>query len=310
MKVLPATILTMFFSCSIASARLQSLRKLRTYVNVDSPGGTCTHNIDCQTTLRSRSPGPNIDIIGPDVCDCYGTSSQLPFDECQGESDQSCSIARCAYDTCEGQEAYCQHLSNGSGECALRPVQTNVDKPGGTCSDDSDCQATLRTQTPVYTNPVGPPMCDCYGASSQLPFDECEGEQNCPIAGCAYDTCEGKEAYCQHVSDGSGECALRTVQTNVDKPGGTCSNDSDCHTTIRSMVPPSDQDPTGPNLCDCYASSSQLPFDECEGQTVCVAATCPYNMCQGQEAYCQIVDDDGMGECVLAVNHHEALTVM
>jgi hypothetical protein len=154
MKLLPATILNIFFSCSIASARLQSLRKLRpTPVNVESPGGTCTRNSDCQATLRTQTTIYTYPV-GPAVCDCYGSSSQLPFDECQGE--QNCPIAGCAYDTCEGQEAYCQRVSDGSGECALRPVQTNVDKPGGTCSTDSDCHTEIRSMVPPHQDPTGP----------------------------------------------------------------------------------------------------------------------------------------------------------
>ena len=308
MKVNPATILTILYSCGIASARLQSPHNRRPAPdNVDSPGGICTRNSDCQATIRSQSPGPNTDFIGPDVCDCYGTSSLNPFDECQGESNRSCSIAGCAYDMCQGYEGYCQRASNGVGTCALRPVQTNVDNPGGTCSHDNDCQATLRTQTPDNKAPVGPEMCDCYGASIKLPFDECQGEGNCPIAGCQEDMCQGQEAFCQRVSDRTGECALRPVQTNVDKPGGTCTKDSDCHTQIRYMTPAV---PTGyPNVCDCYGASHQLPFDECEGQSLCVAAMCPPDSCEQYDAWCQILAD-GTGECAVAINHHESLTVM
>ena len=239
-------------------------------------------------------------MIGVDVCDCYGTSRLNPFDECQGESSPPCSTAGCQYNSCEGYEAYCQRASDGSGVCDIRPLQ-NVDNPGGTCTRDSDCHATLRTQSPSNTLPVGPDMCDCYGASHQLPFDECQGERNCPIAGCQYDQCEGSEAFCQRASDGSGVCALRPIQ-NVDTPGGSCSDDSDCYTKVRSQVPPN---PTGPRLCECYGASYQLPFDECQGNHhSCATARCAEDDCAVFEAWCQ------GGECALRINHHKSLAVM
>lgn len=306
MKLLSATIFTILYSSkpSIANARLQSVRKLRPSPrNVDSPGGICTRHRDCQAILRAQSP-TNQDVIGPDVCDCYGTSRLNPFDECQGEGNRSCPIAGCQYNSCEGHEAYCQRATNGVGECALRPTQ-NVDNPGGSCTRDSDCHATLRTQTPTNTVTIGPDLCDCYGASHQLPFDECQGEGNCPIAGCQYDQCEGSEAFCQRASDGSGVCAIRPTQ-NVDTPGGSCSDDSDCYTKVRSEVPPN---PIGPKLCDCYGASHQLPFDECQGnQHNCATARCTED-CEVYEAWCQRLSD-GTGECALRINHHESLTVM
>lgn len=307
MKLSSATIFTILYSSSssIANARLQSVRQLRpTPRNVDNPGGICTRDSDCQAILRSRSPETN-QMIGVDVCDCYGTSRLNPFDECQGESSPPCSIAGCQYNSCEGYEAYCQRESDGSGVCDIRPLQ-NVDNPGGTCTRDSDCHATLRTQAPSNTLPVGPAMCDCYGASHQLPFDECQGERNCPIAGCQYDQCEGSEAFCQRASDGSGVCALRPIQ-NVDTPGGSCSDDSDCYTKVRSQVPPN---PTGPRLCECYGASHQLPFDECQGNHhSCATARCAEDDCAVFEAWCERLSD-GMGECALRINHHKSLTVM
>ena len=84
---------------------------------------------------------------------------------------------------------------------------------------------------------------------------------------------------------------------NLDTPGGLCVNDSDCNTTIRSIVPPV---PTGPGLCDCYAASHISPFDESEGQKDIARARCAGDACDAFEAYCPLAPgDNGMAECAL-----------
>lgn len=84
---------------------------------------------------------------------------------------------------------------------------------------------------------------------------------------------------------------------NIDTPGGTCKTDTDCKTKIRSAGPPN---PTGPQICGCYAASSKFPFMECEGQDNCVMAMCQYDACAGFEAYCPLAPGDkGMAECAL-----------
>ena len=58
--------------------------------------------------------------MGVELCRCYAASSISPFDECEGESDATCMIAKCS-NTCEGFEAYCNFVSGSdvTGECTL-----------------------------------------------------------------------------------------------------------------------------------------------------------------------------------------------
>ena len=199
MKTFSSTVFTIFSSFSIAiasSARLGSHHNPHAHEstrqapqNVNRPGGICTRNSDCRAFLRYQQPMEQ-DVIGPNLCDCYGSSVSLyPFDECQGKLCEGWAV--CQDNNCAGNEAYCLRATNGmpGGQCAIRPIQINVDKPGGTCSSDWDCQAALRTQTPSDTEIVGSDAYECYGASEQLPFDECQGEEECALsqAGCAED---------------------------------------------------------------------------------------------------------------------------
>jgi hypothetical protein len=211
----------------------------------------------------------------------------------------------------------------------------NIDTPGGLCVYDSDCYTTIRGAEPL--NATGPELCDCYAASKLFTFDETEGQEHFRRARCRGDVCDGFEAYCPLAADDNGmaECALRPIKhttpktssddkprsktpgpsssssteivsptpapftrrKNIDTPGGLCTTDSDCQTKIRSAGP---ENPTGPDLCDCYAASSQLPFMECEDQPVCIMAMCQNDKCAGFEAYCPLAPgDNGMAECAL-----------
>jgi hypothetical protein len=80
--------------------------------------GTCTSNSDCTATMRSRMPEV---MSGVGLCACYAQSSISPFDECEGESDETCAIADCYSNSCDGYVAYCPRSKNGSARiCTLR----------------------------------------------------------------------------------------------------------------------------------------------------------------------------------------------
>lgn len=66
--------------------------------------------------VRSRYPSQS--NIGVELCQCYSASSIAVFDECEGESDATCKIAKCT-NTCVRSEAYCDIASSGTGECTL-----------------------------------------------------------------------------------------------------------------------------------------------------------------------------------------------
>ncbi len=95
--------------------------------------------------------------------------------------------------------------------------------------------------------------------------------------------------------------AKATPPKNIDTPGGLCVTDSDCHVKIRGAAPPN---AIGPHLCECYATSTRLPFDETEGQATNTndvrRARCDPGACDGFEPYCPLApNDNGMAECAL-----------
>ena len=55
------------------------------------------------------------------MCQCYAASSTNPFDECEGETDETCAIAKCV-NSCENSEAYCDNPQGDSELCLLRPI--------------------------------------------------------------------------------------------------------------------------------------------------------------------------------------------
>jgi len=116
-----------------------------------------------------------------------------------------------------------------------------------------------------------------------------------------YTEIEAPEGWIQDPGECEPPMSDPTTNLNIDKPGGLCTTDSDCHTTIRYAAP---LDAIGPRLCECYAASWRLPFDETEGQTDVIMAMCDPGACDRFEAYCPLASDDGfkllnMAKCAL-----------
>jgi hypothetical protein len=82
------------------------------------------------------------------------------------------------------------------------------------CTSQDECSATIRSQKPAGSS-EGVDMCECYAASSTVPFDECEGAQSCATAKCDGNACEGYEAYCE---EKIGVCELRPMETSTTNP--------------------------------------------------------------------------------------------
>ena len=276
--------------------------------------GMCTADEECTAVVRSQFPLES--SAGVDLCDCYSASSTSPFDECEGQ-DTDCLMAKCM-DSCAGLDGYCMlPADSNDGTCSLRNTTSSVTNETvvvGMCTNDEECTAMVRSQSPTQSK-EGVDLCDCYASSSTSPFDECEGqEMDCMMAKCM-DSCAGFEGYCMLPADSNdGTCDLRqvTAQSNsptpvdslnatssLDEAVGTCTSDDECTAVVRSHSPP--QSSEGVAVCDCYSASSTFPFDECEGQdTDCLMAKC-MDSCAGYEGYCLLSPDsaDGTQSCVL-----------
>lgn len=197
-------------------------------------GGICTTDDDCFASNRQRSPSLT-EIIGVGTCECYGNSYFDPLDECQGESDATCSIARCVENPCDGVRAYCSVeemiclLDAAATETVVEPSATATTLPsangteqgttissttstfswsGGICSTDDDCFPKIRERVPA-SDTMGVDTCECYAASYQDPLDECQGESDmtCPIADCMGSSCGDSTANCDQ---DTGTCMLST----------------------------------------------------------------------------------------------------
>ena len=290
--------------------------------------GTCSTDDECKAVVRSQFPAQS--SAGVELCDCYAASSTSPFDECEGK-ETDCMTAKCM-DSCAGFEGYCLLTADTTdGTCDLRQVASQSNSPApssspistsssnetvGSCTADDECVAQVRSRSPLQSS-VGVELCDCYAASSTSPFDECEGEEtDCMMAKCM-DSCAGFEGYCllsPDSADGTKTCVLRQISistppTTSPSPTvinagsavetvGSCTSDNECTAIVRSRLP--SESNVGVNLCDCYATSSSSPFDECEGESdeTCAIAKC-MNSCGEMEAYCFFSPDSANGTCVL-----------
>ncbi|KAL7539563.1 hypothetical protein ACHAXR_009390 [Thalassiosira sp. AJA248-18] len=188
---------------------------------IEETSGTCTSDNDCTARVRSRFPLQS--SSGVDLCQCYAASSTDPFDECEGEDDSTCKIARCT-NTCAGFGANCTDSTDSDGGtkiCELQPISGQdpllaIEDTSGTCTSDNDCTARVRSRFPLQSS-SGVDLCQCYAASSTDPFDECEGEDDstCKIARCA-NTCAGLDASCTistKSDDGTKMCELQPISS-------------------------------------------------------------------------------------------------
>ena len=75
----------------------------------------CNAPEDCALRVRSRSPENGTTSVG--LCSCYSSSLLVSFDECEGETDETCAVAKCP-EACEGFDVYC----SGEGRCTLESL--------------------------------------------------------------------------------------------------------------------------------------------------------------------------------------------
>lgn len=201
---------------------------------------------------------------------------------------------------------------------------------GPRCSTDDDCYTKVRERVPGESEVIGVTTCQCYANSFINPLDECQGETDmtCPIAGCMENPCLDYKAFClvesgfcylddsidfppavtmpTVTSEGSVDLNAPTnissSATAITAPADTiginytwspiCSTDDDCHPSMRTDEP-GETEPFGVSICQCYANSFSAPFDECQGDVICISAMCLEFACEGKTAYCS---DEGICE--------------
>merc|ERR1712232_791754 len=75
----------------------------------------CNAPEDCVLRVRSRLPENGTASV--ELCSCYPSSLLVSFDECEGETDETCAVAECP-DACEGYDVTC----SGMGRCMLESL--------------------------------------------------------------------------------------------------------------------------------------------------------------------------------------------
>jgi hypothetical protein len=129
--------------------------------NLDSPGGVCAFDSDCETRIRGAMPVNS--LVGPDLCGCYAGSKVFPWDQTEGQ--EHFRNARCQGNVCDGYEAYCTLApdDNGLGECALRPIESS------SSTQEEDTSNKIVSPTPAPPAPRS-------ASSEDLPSDASSSE--------------------------------------------------------------------------------------------------------------------------------------
>ena len=191
---------------------------------------------------------------------------------------------------------------------------------GPRCTTDDDCFPKIRERVPGEHEIIGVTTCQCYPNSRINPLDECQGETDmaCPIAGCMENPCADARAYCLVET---GMCYLNAVDeppsivmptatsgaiddnntpasvdptiinTSIQEVGSVytwipnCKSDDDCYPIMRQSEP-GESETIGVGVCSCYANSYADPLDECQGDTLCIAAMCMEDTCEDSIAFC------------------------
>jgi len=116
----------------------------------DETIAVCTSDDECTAKVRSRFPMTH--LHGVEMCQCYSASSIDPFDECEGETDSTCRIAKCT-NTCDGLEAHCllsPDSSDGTKVCTLQPISESTPSPissGSSMTSSSPAPIAAATTT-------------------------------------------------------------------------------------------------------------------------------------------------------------------
>ena len=204
----------------------------------------CNTNSDCSAVIRSKG-------LSGGECSCYA-SGFFPVNECEGVASSECESLTCRGDECQYYTAECIKSSDGitGNTCQISlmegtyttdedgntirvtdapsssPMFTDGGSENGTnldmmipCTGDEECYTTIRSQAPL--GETGIPLCGCYANSETFPFDECEGKsEECRMARCIGDACDGLEAYCMLDGDAEGYCNTRDINGTVSSDDG------------------------------------------------------------------------------------------
>ncbi|KAL7461117.1 hypothetical protein ACHAXS_001548, partial [Conticribra weissflogii] len=95
------------------------------------------------------------------MCECYAGSNLVPFDECEGEGDGTCPVAKCAGDACEGMSAFCD---TNAGVCDLNGISPTTNF---TVADGNE---TVSETTPTsIIEPTKPAEVQCTQDADCIP---------------------------------------------------------------------------------------------------------------------------------------------
>jgi hypothetical protein len=92
------------------------------------------------------------------------------------------------------------------------------------------------------------------------------------------------------------------INTSTQEVGGiytwipNCKSDDDCYPIMRQSEP-GESETIGVGVCSCYANSYADPLDECQGDTLCIAAMCMEDTCEDSIAFCS-----ARGACELSTS--------
>lgn len=106
-----------------AIATVSSITGVAAHASSTPIYGTCSSDDHCTPKVRGRFPRQSSSSsVGVQLCGCYAASIIAPFDECEGEPEENCVMAKCG-NSCIGMVAYCRK-EKGVQTCALKNDST------------------------------------------------------------------------------------------------------------------------------------------------------------------------------------------
>lgn len=216
---------------SVLSAHRNYLRKTRGETRLGRPLGFTWVNVDEDAAGSTTSST----TFGTDIATLPTTSSTEGFDATGSPIDVATLPATSTTDSMTSTSSATDNInSTPFTEFASKPSSIDY-KWTASCISDADCYPKLRVEIPGDSDPIGVGICGCYANTIAMPFDECQGDEACAIAGCFRNSCDGFTAYCSE----EGVCRLQPPALGVtttlpadasvsDLVPTWCNDDSNC----------------------------------------------------------------------------------